>query len=185
MSMSRTVYVNGAFLPEAEATVSVFDRGFLMADGVYEVTSVLNGRLVDFAGHMARLRRSLAELAMASPMDDDALLALHREVVALNGLEDGMVYLQVTRGAPPERDFAYPDPATPPTVVMFTQAKPGPAWRVTRVRPRTIQALLEVPSVTTPSSTIQASSAPRALASILAMLGYSSCTVLMSRRAQR
>ena len=121
--MSRTVYVNGAFVPEAEARVSVFDRGFLMADGVYEVTSVLGGRLMDFAGHMARLRRSLDALDMASPMDDDGLLALHREVVERNALVDGMVYLQVTRGAPPERDFAYPDPPVPPTLVLFTQAK--------------------------------------------------------------
>lgn len=124
---SRTVYVNGDMVPEAEARVSVFDRGFLMADGVYEVTSVLGGKLVDFPGHMARLRRSLGELGMAEPMDEDALLALHRELVRLNGITDGMVYLQVTRGAPGDRDFVFPDPATPPTLVLFTQAKPGMA----------------------------------------------------------
>lgn len=122
--MTRIVYVSGDLLPEAEARVSVFDRGFLMADAVYEVTSVLGGRLVDFAGHMARLRRSMAELDMALALGDDDLLAVHRELVARNGVEDGMVYLQVTRGAA-ERDFAYPDPATPPTVVAFTQSKPG------------------------------------------------------------
>ena len=125
--MTRTVYVNGAYVPEAEARVSVFDRGFLMADGVYEVTSVLGGRLVDFAGHMARLRRSLGELDMAEPIDEDAYLAIHRELVARNAVTDGMVYLQVTRGAPGDRDFAYPDPATPPTVVLFTQSKPNMA----------------------------------------------------------
>lgn len=139
--MSRIVHVNGAFVPEAEARVSVFDRGFLMADGVYEVTSVLDGRLVDFAGHAARLRRSLTELGMASPMDDAALLALHREIVARNGVVDGLVYLQVTRGNPGDRDFAYPSPEVAPTVVLFTQSKPGLAdspaaatgWRVISV----------------------------------------------------
>ncbi|MBP1806603.1 D-amino-acid transaminase [Rubellimicrobium aerolatum] len=123
--MSRIVHVNGTYVPEEEARVSVFDRGFLMADGVYEVTSVLGGKLVDFPGHLARLRRSLAELDMASPATDDDLLAIHRELVARNGITDGMVYLQVTRGAPPDRDFAYPNPPVPPTLVLFTQSKPG------------------------------------------------------------
>ena len=124
--MSRIVYVNGDWLPEAEAKVSVFDRGFLMADGVYEVTSVLGGKLLDFEGHYARLVRSLRELDMACPLTRDALLAIHRDIVAKNGVEDGMVYLQVTRGNPGDRDFAFPDPATTaPTVVLFTQSKPG------------------------------------------------------------
>ena len=136
--MSRTVYVNGAYLPEAEATVSIFDRGFLMADGVYEVTSVLDGKLIDFAGHCARLARSLSELEMAAPCSDDDLLAIHRELVARNAVLDGMVYLQVTRGNPGDRDFAYPAADIPPTLVLFTQSKPGLAenpaarsgWRV-------------------------------------------------------
>ena len=123
--MSRTVYVNGAYLPEAEATVSIFDRGFLMADGVYEVTSVLDGKLIDFAGHAARLKRSLTELDMASPCDDDTLLNIHRELVRLNGIDEGMIYLQVTRGNPGDRDFAYPPADTKPTLVLFTQNKPG------------------------------------------------------------
>ena len=124
--MSRTVYVNGTYLPEEDAKISIFDRGFLMADGVYEVTSVLGGKLVDFAGHCRRLARSLAELDMAAPVTDDALLAIHRELVAVNGVTDGMVYLQVTRGSPGDRDFAFPDPATTPsTLVLFTQSKPG------------------------------------------------------------
>ena len=118
---TRTVYVNGDYVPEGEARVSVFDRGFLFADGVYEVTSVLDGRLIDFAGHAARLRRSLAELDMPSPATDEALLAIHRELVARNAVEEGMVYLQVTRGAA-DRDFAYPAQAEP-TLVLFTQAK--------------------------------------------------------------
>jgi D-alanine transaminase len=156
--MSRIVHVNGEWVPEAEARVSVFDRGFLMADGVYEVTSVLDGRLVDFAGHLARLRRSLAALEMPSPADDDALLALHREAVARNGVTEGMVYAQVTRGAPPERDFAWPAAEVPPTLVLFTQAKPGlaaggaaardgigvvtiPDWRWARRDIKTVQLL--------------------------------------------
>jgi D-alanine transaminase len=120
--MSRIVYVNGAYVPEEEAKVSVFDRGFLFADGVYEVTSVLDGRLVDFAGHLARLHRSLAELGMPVPATDDDLLAIHRELVARNTVEEGMVYLQVTRGAA-DRDFAYP-PDPVPSLVLFTQARP-------------------------------------------------------------
>ena len=119
--MSRIVYVNGAWLREEEATVSVFDRGFLFADAVYEVTSVLEGRLVDFAGHAQRLARSLGELGMEMPMSEAALLEVHRELVARNGLDEGLVYLQVTRGAA-DRDFAWPEGAAP-TVVLFTQEK--------------------------------------------------------------
>lgn len=124
--MSRIVYVNGAYVPEAEANVSVFDRGFLFADGVYEVTSVLDGRLVDFDGHAARLARSLGELEMESPASRDELLEIHREIVSRNQVKDGLVYLQVTRGAAADRDFAYPDPEeVSPTIVVFTQSKPG------------------------------------------------------------
>jgi D-alanine transaminase len=118
----RTVYVNGAYLPEAEATISVFDRGFLFADGVYEVTSVLDGRLVDFAAHLKRLHRSLGELEMPAPASDAEFEAIHRELIARNALDEGMVYLQVTRGAA-DRDFAYP-PEPRPSLVMFTQARP-------------------------------------------------------------
>ena len=119
--MSRIVHVNGAYVPEEEAKVSVFDRGFLFADAVYEVTSVLDGRLVDFDGHLRRLRRSLDALEIASPAEDAALLALHREVVARNALAEGMIYLQATRGAA-DRDFAFPAAATP-GLVLFTQAR--------------------------------------------------------------
>lgn len=123
--MTRTVYLNGEYLPENEAKVSVFDRGFLMADGVYEVTSVLGGKLIDFAGHCVRLARSLSELEMKNPHTEAEWLAIHREMVARNGIVDGMIYLQVTRGNPGDRDFAYPGPETEPTVVLFTQSKPG------------------------------------------------------------
>ncbi|MGR3452461.1 D-amino-acid transaminase [Pseudooceanicola sp.] len=124
--MSRTVYVNGEYLPEEEAKISIFDRGFLMADGVYEVTSVLDGKLVDFDGHAKRLERSLGELEMAAPCTTEELLEIHRELVKRNGIEEGMIYLQITRGSPGDRDFAFPDPAvTPSTIVLFTQSKPG------------------------------------------------------------
>jgi D-alanine transaminase len=121
-SMSRIVYVNGDYVPEEEARVSVFDRGFLFADAVYEVTTVLGGKLVDFPGHMARLARSLDELDMAHPADDATLLGIHREMMARNGLTEGLIYLQVTRGAA-DRDFLYPE-AAEPTLVLFTQEKP-------------------------------------------------------------
>ena len=124
--MSRIVYVNGDYLPEEEAKISIFDRGFLMADGVYEVTSVLDGKLLDFGGHAARLERSLTELDMAAPATTEELLEIHRALVEKNGIVDGLVYLQITRGAPGDRDFAFPDPAlTPSTIVLFTQNKPG------------------------------------------------------------
>lgn len=122
--MTRIVYVNGDYLPEGEAKVSVFDRGFLMADGVYEVTSVLGGKLVDFPGHIIRLHRSLRELDMAAPCSDDELLAMHRELVARNGLDEGMIYLQVTRGNPGDRSFLFPSAEVTPTIVAFTQAIP-------------------------------------------------------------
>ena len=122
----RTVYVNGDYVPENEAKISIFDRGFLMADGVYEVTSVLDGKLIDFDGHAKRLARSLGELDMPHPECLPNLLEIHRELVRLNGIEEGMIYLQITRGAPDDRDFVFPDPeTTTPTVVLFTQNKPG------------------------------------------------------------
>lgn len=119
--MSRIVYVNGEYLPEEDAKISVFDRGFLFADGVYEVTSVLDGRLIDNAAHLARLQRSLDELRMASPLPMTEIEAAQREVVRRNDLVEGALYLQVSRGAA-DRDFAFPRDARP-SLVMFTQAK--------------------------------------------------------------
>ncbi|MEM9638874.1 MAG: D-amino-acid transaminase [Pseudomonadota bacterium] len=122
----RTVYLNGEYLPENEASVSIFDRGFLMADGVYEVTSVLGGKLIDFEGHAVRLQRSLDALDMQNPISKEDLLEVHRELVRVNEIDEGMIYLQITRGAPGDRDFVFPDPATTePTIVLFTQNKPG------------------------------------------------------------
>ncbi len=119
--MSRIVYVNGDYLPEEDAKISIFDRGFLMADGVYEVSSVLSAKLVDYPGHVTRLHRSLNELQMTNPVDDDALLEIHRELIRRNDLDEGLVYLQITRGAA-DRDFVWPKDATP-SLVMFTQKK--------------------------------------------------------------
>ena len=123
--MTRTVYVNGKYLPENEASVSIFDRGFLFADGVYEVTSVLDGKLIDFDGHARRLARSLDELCMRNPIETEDLLEVHRELVRANDIVEGLIYLQITRGAAADRDFAYPSEDTPPTIVLFTQNKPG------------------------------------------------------------
>lgn len=119
--MSRIVYVNGDFLPEEDAKISIFDRGFLMADGVYEVTTILDGRLVDFDAHSKRLERSLRELEMDSPCSQAELLSIHRELILRNNVTEGMVYLQVTRGAT-DRDFAYPEDLVP-SLVLFTQEK--------------------------------------------------------------
>ncbi|GAA6209395.1 D-amino-acid transaminase [Cognatishimia sp. WU-CL00825] len=124
--MTRTVYVNGEYLPETEAKISIFDRGFLMADAVYEVTSVLDGKLIDFEGHAVRLARSLKELDMQTPCTKEELLEIHRQLVAKNDIVEGLVYLQVSRGSDGDRDFAFPDPeTTKPTLVLFTQNKPG------------------------------------------------------------
>ena len=123
--MTRTVFVNGTYLPEDQASVSIFDRGFLMADGVYEVTSVLDGKLIDFDGHTRRLHRSLDELEMQAPCSDADLLAMHRELVRVNGLDQGMIYLQVTRGNPGDRSFVFPDGSVKPTIVAFTQSIPN------------------------------------------------------------
>ncbi len=124
--MTRTVYLNGEYLPETEAKVSIFDRSFLMADGVYEVTSVLEGKLIDFDGHLARLERSLNELDMEKPEAFDDLLEIHRKLVELNNIDEGMIYLQVSRGSAGDRDFVFPDPeVVKPTLVLFTQSKPG------------------------------------------------------------
>jgi len=120
--MNRTVYLNGEYLPEDEAKVSIFDRGFLMADAVYEVVSVLDGKLLEFSGHIKRLERSLGELDMAKPKDFDNLLDIHRALVARNNVQEGGVYLQITRGVA-DRDFVYPKDAEP-TLVMFTQERP-------------------------------------------------------------
>jgi len=119
--MSRTFYVNGDFVAEADAKISVLDRGFLFADAVYEVSSIIDGKLIDNKAHLARLARSLGELNMAPPATDDAIVKAQHKLVELNGVEEGLLYLQVSRGEA-DRDFAFPaNPVS--SLVMFTQTK--------------------------------------------------------------
>ena len=119
--MSGIAFVNGAFVAIEDAKVSILDRGFLFGDAIYEVSAVLDGRLVDNASHLARLERSLGEIAMSLPMPVDAITAMQRELVARNELLEGLVYLEVTRGVA-ERDFVFPTDCAP-TFVAFTQRK--------------------------------------------------------------
>ena len=120
----RTVYLNGSFIPENEARISIFDRGFLMSDGVYEVTSVIERKLIDFEGHFNRLERSLSELEMTTPLTKEVLLSIHRRLIDKNSVNNGLIYLQITRGSAGDRDFVFPDPeTTPQTVVLFSQNK--------------------------------------------------------------
>jgi D-alanine transaminase len=115
--MSRIAYVNGRYVPLAEAAVHVEDRGFQFGDGVYDVAEVRGGRLVDEDRHLARLQRSLRELRLSAPMAMSAIGVVLREVVRRNRIRDGLVYIQVTRGTAP-RDHAFPVPAVLPTVVV-------------------------------------------------------------------
>ncbi len=118
----RIIYLNDQYLAEGDACISPFDRGFLFADAVYEVVSVMDGKIVDFAGHISRLARSLGEMGIEGAPDADAWLCICRELVARNALVEGMIYWQVTRGNPSDRSFFYPPKNTPPTVFAFTQA---------------------------------------------------------------
>ena len=119
--MSRIVFVNGAFVPFEQASIPIMDRGFLFADGIYEVSAVVNGRLVDNDAHLARLDRSLKEIRIENPYSAEEWIRLEEELVRRNGLVEGTVYMEVTRGAA-EREFAFPKDVKP-TVVMFTQPK--------------------------------------------------------------
>lgn len=126
----RTVYLNGQWLPEAEGKISIFDRGFLFADAIYEVTAVIGGKLLDYAGHAARLQRSLDALGIPTPGDADELLALHKEIARRNHIQEGLIYLQISRGVQ-DRDFVFPQDLAP-TLVLFTQAKrvlDNPKWK--------------------------------------------------------
>jgi D-alanine transaminase len=120
--MSRIVYVNGDYLPQQEAKVSVFDRGYLFGDGVYEVIPVINGKLVDEDYGVERLRRSLAEIEIAWPCTESEYRQMLRELIARNQLVEGMVYVQITRGVA-ERDFAYPKDIKPTLMAYPTHKK--------------------------------------------------------------
>ncbi len=119
--MSRTIFVNGAFVAEEDAKISVFDRGFLFADGIYEVTAVIDGRMLDNDLHIARLERSLGEISIPMPMAKERIVEIQTELVRRNNLREGVIYLQVTRGVA-DRDFGYPE-AIEPSFIGFTQAK--------------------------------------------------------------
>ena len=121
--MSRIAYVAGQYLPHRQAAVHVEDRGYQFADGVYEVIAVAAGHLVDETRHLARLKRSLAELRIAMPIEEAALRVVIREVVRRNGVDNGIVYLQVTRGVAP-REHAFPKAARPTLVVTSRRTKP-------------------------------------------------------------
>jgi D-alanine transaminase len=128
--MTRIAFVNGAFVPEADATVSIFDRGFLFADGVYEVIALVDGKFVDDGPHLDRLDRSLREIQLVSPMPRAELHAMLVELAARNAVTEGLVYMQVTRG-PAERDFAFPAIQTP-TIIAY--ARPLPVIEHPRAR---------------------------------------------------
>ena len=119
--MGRIAYVNGRFVPHAEAYVHVEDRGYQLADGVYEVWALFDGKLADAEGHFARLERSLSELAIETPMSRAALTLVLREAVRRNRVRDGLLYLQVTRGVAP-RDHAFPTKPVRPAMVITVKA---------------------------------------------------------------
>ena len=120
--MQRIVYLNGEYLPENEAKISIFDRAVLFGDAIYEVAGVMEGKLLDFDLHIQRYHRSLTELNIQTPLDRDQILGAFRKLVELNQIKDGIVYLQITRGEA-ERDFVWQD-GLQPTVFMFAQHTP-------------------------------------------------------------
>ncbi|EKE77656.1 D-amino-acid transaminase [Oceanibaculum indicum] len=115
--MSRIAYVNGRYVQHGDAAVHIEDRGYQFADGVYEVVTVVNGRLVDEDPHLDRLWRSLGELRIDVPMSRASMKAVTREIIRRNRLKTGLVYMQVTRGVA-RRDHPFPKPGTPPAMVM-------------------------------------------------------------------
>jgi D-alanine transaminase len=115
--MSRVAYVNGAYVPLRSAAVSILDRGFQFADSIYEVWAIRGGRMFDTDAHMSRLQRSLAELRITSPMNEASLMAVMRETMRRNRVTDGIVYVQVSRGAA-NRDHVFPAPGTKPTLIV-------------------------------------------------------------------
>lgn len=123
MAMGQFAFLNGSVIPQCEATLSIFDRGVLFADGIYEISAVLGGQLVDHPAHMARFERSLGEIRLKNPYSVEEWTRFGQVLITRNRLTEGILYMQVTRGAPAERDFAFPSDGTRPTALMFTQAK--------------------------------------------------------------
>ena len=119
--MKRTVYVNGSFVREDLANISIFDRGFLFADSIYEVTGVIDSKLVDNNKHLNRLRDSLKFMNIDLTMTNNEIESIQNELIEKNDLDNGMVYLQISRGSE-DRDFLYSQ-SIEPTVVIFTQRK--------------------------------------------------------------
>jgi len=120
--MTRIVYLNGEYVPADEAKVSIFDRGLLFADGIYEVCGVLDGKLVDFEGHVRRLERSLGEIDQPMPLTGEQIAEAMHTLTERNNLVEGMIYMQVNRGTA-ERDFTYNNDDLTQTVFMFHQVK--------------------------------------------------------------
>ncbi len=118
----RIVFVNNGFISETEAKVSIFDRGFLFADAVYEVTAIIDGKILEWDGHITRLKRSLNELDIKMPIETNKLLDIHYKLIDKNNLTEGLIYLQISRGED-DRSFDYPDSNIKPTIVLFTQVK--------------------------------------------------------------
>lgn len=118
--MPRFAYVNGRYLPHRDACVHVEDRGYQFGDGVYEVVAILQGGMIDEALHLDRLERSLRALRIAMPVTRQVLAMAMRELVRRNGVRNGLVYLQITRGVSP-RDHKFPANSVPPALVMTTR----------------------------------------------------------------
>jgi D-alanine transaminase len=135
--MSRIAYVNGRYLPHGDAQVHIEDRGYQFADGVYEVVLVKSGRLVDEAGHLDRLERSLRELRIAMPMGRRALASVIREIVRRNAITTGLVYMQVTRGVS-RRDHPFPAKAVAPSLVLTAKRLSTPSMEAVEAGVRVI-----------------------------------------------
>ena len=122
MTIGQTVFLNGGFRSVNDAMISPFDRGFLFAHAAYEVTAVYDGRFIDLEGHLSRLRRTLDGIAIPNPFTDEQWVEIHSDLIDKNGLEEGLVYLEVTGGAYGMRDFAGPE-TFEPTVFLYADAR--------------------------------------------------------------
>ena len=120
--MNRIVYLNGHFSGEKDAKISIFDRSFLFSDSVYEVTTVLDGKMIDFDNHMKRLDRSMSELKFPKMLNHDSIKKFHKDLIVKNELKEGIIYLHVSRGVA-DRSFNFPPKNIDLTVAAFTQEK--------------------------------------------------------------